>query len=105
MEPMLICEDFISRFKFWLDGQMQDGMHHRNELFRCLRTEKLLGRQKIYDLGWAIAQEGVHTVITASKDHYTLWVSLRSQASLEDVSNLTMPEPSKSSTSICAVCI
>ncbi|HEY9662917.1 MAG TPA: hypothetical protein V6C65_31115 [Allocoleopsis sp.] len=88
MEPLLIYEKFISRFKFWLDGQVQDGMQHRHELFRCLHIETLLGRQKIYDLSWALSHEGVHTVITVSKEHYTLWVNLRSLAKLERALNL-----------------
>jgi hypothetical protein len=91
MEPLLINETFISRFKFWLDGQVQDGMHHREELFRCFRTETQQGRQRIYDLGWALSHEGVHTVITASQHHYTLWVSLRSLETLEQASKFLDP--------------
>ncbi|MBD2155627.1 hypothetical protein [Leptolyngbya sp. FACHB-16] len=92
MEPLLICETFVSRFKFWLDGQIHDGMQHRNELFRCLRKETVLGRQQVYDLSWALSHEGVHTVVTASKGHYTLWVSLRSLANLEGALDLSNPK-------------
>lgn len=93
MEPLLICEKLVSRFKFWSDGQVQDGMQYRNELFRSLRVETVLGRQRIYDLGWALSHEGIHIILTASSSHYTLWVSLRSLAKLETVSNLNTPEP------------
>ncbi|MBD2155629.1 hypothetical protein [Leptolyngbya sp. FACHB-16] len=101
MEPLLICETFVSRFKFWMDGQTHDGMQHRNELFRCLREETILGRQQVYDLSWALAQEGVHTVITASKGHYTLWVSLRSLAKLESVSSLSNVKLPANQTTTC----
>ncbi len=105
MEPLVVCEQFVSRFKFWLDGQMQDGMQHRNELFRWLRAEKVAGRQRIYDLGWALSHEGVHTIITASKEHYTLWVNLRSLAKLESASTLSEAEPEleENQNSLCAV--
>jgi hypothetical protein len=93
MEPLVICEQLVSRFKFWQDGQIQDGVQHRNELFRSLRVETVAGRQRIYDLGWALSHEGVHTIITASKNHYTLWVSLRALAALESISNLTTLKP------------
>lgn len=83
MEPLLICDKLVSRFKFWFDGQVQEGMQHRNELFHCLRTESVLGRQRIYDLSWSLSHKGAHTIITASKDHYTLWVSLRTLANVE----------------------
>ena len=93
MEPLVICEQFVSRFKFWSDGQVQDGMQHRNELFRCLRAETVKGRQQIFDLAWALSQEEVHTIITASKEYYTLWVNLRSLTKLESLSTLSELEP------------
>ncbi|HEY9663266.1 MAG TPA: hypothetical protein V6C65_32875 [Allocoleopsis sp.] len=93
MEPLVICEQFVSRFKFWSDGQVQDGMQHRHELFRCLRAETVKGRQQIFDLAWALSHEGVHIIITASKEHYTLWVNLRSLAKLDSLSTLSELEP------------
>lgn len=86
MEPLIICEQFISRFKFWLDEQVHDGMQHRHELFRHVRTETVTGRQRIYDLGWALSHEGVHTIITVSNNGYTLWINLRSLTKLEHLS-------------------
>ena len=78
MEPLVISEKMVSTFKFWSDGQVQDGMNCRNELFGCLKTANLQGRNHIYELGWSLARKGIEVVITVSDYQYTLWSNLRS---------------------------
>ncbi|HEY9302512.1 MAG TPA: hypothetical protein VIQ31_40335 [Phormidium sp.] len=77
MEPLVISEKMVSTFKFWSDGQIQEGMNCRNEIFGCLKTATLQGRQQIYDLGWTLSQKGMQVVITVSDYKYTLWSNLR----------------------------
>ena len=78
MEPLVISEKMVSTFKFWSDGQIQDGMNCRNELFGHLKTTNFQERNHIYELGWSLAQKGVEVVITVSDYQYTLWSNLRS---------------------------
>lgn len=100
MEPLVINEKLVSLFKFWRDGQIHDGMGCRNEIFSCLRSADLRKRQQIYDLGWALAQEGVQVVITVSDAKYTLWSSLRCLGqSMELLEQSPQPQPS-----LCAAC-
>ncbi|HEY9761298.1 MAG TPA: hypothetical protein V6D07_02170 [Trichocoleus sp.] len=78
MEPLVINEKMVSTFKFWADGQVQDGMNCRNEIFGCLKSTNLQGRNYIYELAWSLAQKGIEVVITVSEYKYTLWSNLRS---------------------------
>lgn len=83
MEPLVICATLISSFKFWSDGQICDGMTHRNEFFRSIQAANPERRQQIFDLGWVLSQEGAQVIITVSKQRYTLWISLHSHATLD----------------------
>jgi hypothetical protein len=77
MEPLLINEKLVSRFNFWADGKLQNGMRCSNELFRQVRTFAFDQRQRVYSLGWALAERGIQVVITWSHQGYGLWACLR----------------------------
>ncbi|MGI0483958.1 hypothetical protein ACN4EK_00905 [Pantanalinema rosaneae CENA516] len=82
MEPLLISEDYVCFFKFWLDGQIQAGMRWEHKLFRHCRTFDKSHRQQVYSLAWALMEHQMQVVITASKTTYQVWISLDSQPTL-----------------------
>ncbi|HEY9907117.1 MAG TPA: hypothetical protein V6D18_05850 [Thermosynechococcaceae cyanobacterium] len=82
MDTLLINEKLIAQFKFWLDGQVQQGMRFRNELFGCAAGFQSSQRHEAFDLAWRLSQRpGQQVVVTTSNFHYTVWVSLRSSES------------------------
>ncbi|MBF2027642.1 MAG: hypothetical protein IGS48_12875 [Oscillatoriales cyanobacterium C42_A2020_001] len=78
MEPLLISENLVSFFKFWLDEQVHDGMRWGHELFHQYESFDKSQRQQAYSFAWALAERGVQVVITASQSNYRVWGSLRS---------------------------
>ena len=81
METLLINEKFISQFKFWLDGQVQQGMRFRSELFAHVAEFKSSQRREAFDLTWKLSQEkGQQVIVTATNSHYIVWLNLRSSA-------------------------
>ncbi|XHX77376.1 MAG: hypothetical protein RBJ76_23500 [Stenomitos frigidus ULC029] len=91
MEPLLVNEKLVSLFKFWANGKLQNGMRCSNELFRQVRTFTFDQRQKVYSLGWALAERGIRTVITWSLQGYALWVCMRSPNKLWNAAKETKP--------------
>lgn len=79
MEPLLLSEDCVCFFKFWLDGKIQAGMRWNYTLFRHCRTFDKCHRQQVYALAWALMEHDLQVVITASKSDYQVWLSLNSQ--------------------------
>jgi hypothetical protein len=83
METLLINEEFISQFKFWLDGQVQQGMTFRDDLFGYVAEFKNSQRHEAFDLTWKLSQEnGQQVVVTATRSHYRIWLNLRSTTEL-----------------------
>jgi hypothetical protein len=79
METLLINEEFISQFKFWLDGHVQQGMSFRNDLFGYVAEFKNSQRHEAFDLTWKLSQQkGQQVVVTATHSHYKVWLNLRS---------------------------
>lgn len=78
LEPLLIKEDMILPFKFWMDSQIQQGMRLWSELFRYISRFDSHQRQQAFDLAWMLSQQGVRVVITTTNAEYTVWMSLRS---------------------------
>jgi hypothetical protein len=91
MEPLLLSEDCVFFFKFWLDGHIQEGMRWGYKLFRHCRTFDKEHRQQVYALAWALMEHEVQVVITASRSHYQVWISLDSQPSASIATPDTTP--------------
>lgn len=79
MEPLLLSEDCVFFFKFWLDEQIQEGMRWGYKLFRHCRTFDKCHHQQVYALAWALMEHKVQVVITASQLNYQVWISLDGQ--------------------------
>ncbi|OLP18039.1 hypothetical protein BST81_13485 [Leptolyngbya sp. 'hensonii'] len=79
-DPLVVREEFIQPFKFWMDDQVRIGMRLQSELYCCTGRFTSTQRQQAFDTAWNLAQEGLAVVITAARSHYTVWKSLRSIA-------------------------
>lgn len=72
-----LSEGQASLFKFWLDGDIREGLSYDGELFCHSYTFTKQETDKIYTLGHNLMQEGVEVVVTSAGDRYRLWTSLR----------------------------
>ncbi|MBD2334576.1 MULTISPECIES: hypothetical protein [Desertifilum] len=79
MLPLVIDEQKIFPFKFWFEGNIQDGMYYNKELFCRLQVFDVRYRAQVYRFGVQICQQPETLVaIALSKETCSLWVSLRS---------------------------
>ncbi len=75
--PLVVKEATLFTFKFWLNDQIQDGMHHQQEMFCRLHTVAPQWRAQLYQFGCKLSQSGTPVVISLSSERCSLWVSLR----------------------------
>ncbi len=85
MLPKVLRETDIRVFRFWFNGALQDGVHHSNELFYRALAVQAENRTRLYHLGCKLSQKGGSTLITISDQGNSLWISLRSQAVLDQI--------------------
>jgi hypothetical protein len=76
--PVLLIQDQVILFKFWLNGNVQEGLQYRNKLFFKSQLFQCYQRAEALELGYKISQKNIQTVITFSELNYTLWVDLQS---------------------------
>ena len=75
--PLVIEETALFQFKFWLNNQIQDGMHYQYEMFCRLHTVASDKRARLYRCGCKLSQSGTPTIISLNEHSCSLWVSLR----------------------------
>jgi hypothetical protein len=76
--PVLLIQDQVSLFKFWFNGNVQEGLRYRNKLFFKSELFQRYQRTEALELGYKISQKNIQTVITFSQLNYILWVDLQS---------------------------
>jgi len=74
----MIPEQQITMFKFYMDQSMQDGVTSGKELYRLARQFVVSDRLEAYRYGCELLEQGIPTLISASKQRYVVWTSLRS---------------------------
>lgn len=75
--PYVLTEQQISLFKFYGENAIQEGMTYANELYKLAKRFNLDNRLEAYRFGCEPIAQGIPTVISVSKQHYSVWVSLR----------------------------
>jgi hypothetical protein len=90
MKTLLINEQFVSQFKYWREGHVWTGMRFRSDLFEYISKFTHQQRHQAFDLAWKLAQSGKEAIITATPNHYTVWVNLR-EASGADMADWLHP--------------
>ncbi|KGF72419.1 hypothetical protein DO97_08500 [Neosynechococcus sphagnicola sy1] len=85
MLPVLVPEDAIHPFKFYFRDTVQLGMRHHYQLYRLTHTFSTSQRFYAYQLACRLERQGeTSVVVTASEEHYRLWVCLWSSATLPE---------------------
>ncbi|MGK7902889.1 MAG: hypothetical protein AB4352_16060 [Hormoscilla sp.] len=80
MLPVVLSENLVNLFKFYMDGSIREGMWYDNELYGLAREFPESHRLKGYQIACELAEQGTPVVITASDDRYATWISLRAAA-------------------------
>ncbi|MBD2257292.1 hypothetical protein [Pseudanabaena sp. FACHB-2040] len=79
MLPQILLESQLNLFKFWFNGRVQDGLHHRNELYYRAQTVKTDQRSRLYQTACRLAERQAGIVVSTADNHCSLWISLRNQ--------------------------
>lgn len=80
--PCTLPEQQLSPFKFYSNHAVQDGMTYGNELYRLAKQFSLADRSEVYLFGCELISQGIPTIISVSKQHYSVWVSLRNHSAV-----------------------
>ncbi len=75
--PPILKEGDCNSFKFWFNHRIQHGMVYQNELFYRIKMVPPQDRALLYHQACKLAQHS-SVVVTASREQYSLWLSLRS---------------------------
>lgn len=77
--PQVLKEQNARQFKFWFNGNLQDGMYCQNDLFYRLQTVAIGERAMLYKLACKLMSQGADVVVTVSEADCSLWANLRNQ--------------------------
>lgn len=80
MLPVVLSENVVNLFKFYMDGSICEGMRYNGELYGLAREFSGSHRLKGYQIACELAEQGTPVVVTAADDRYAIWISLRAPA-------------------------
>jgi len=80
MLPVVLSENVVNLFKFYMDGSIREGMRYNDELY--VLAHKFPGSHwlKGYQIACELAASEKLVAITASDDRYAIWIGLRAPA-------------------------
>ena len=84
MLPIVISEELVHRFNFYLNASVRQGMRHQDELYKLVHDFSLNARLSAYQKACDLMEQGIPAVVTASASGYAVWVSLRSLAQFSE---------------------
>lgn len=94
MLPKVIPENQAQMFKFWFNGDIQDGMRYRNELYYRVQRWSSQDRPQLYHMACKLTQQGADVLVTVDGEHGSLWASLRNQKIVAAEFSAHLPLPS-----------
>ena len=80
MLPVVLSENVVNLFKFYMDGSIREGMWYNNELYGLVRELSASHRLKGYQIACELAEQGSPVVVTAADARYAIWIGLRAPA-------------------------
>jgi hypothetical protein len=76
--PTVVSEPGRSLFRFFQQGALREGLIYENDVYGLIRQYSLIQRQQAYQVAWALTDQKVPFILTASEARYGLWICLRS---------------------------
>lgn len=76
MLPVVVDEEQIFAFNFWLNGSVRSGMCHQGKLYCRLASFTIQKRPQVYQLGCKLTQQQTAIVLSSSAVACSLWGSL-----------------------------
>ncbi|MGI0485725.1 hypothetical protein ACN4EK_09835 [Pantanalinema rosaneae CENA516] len=83
--PLVVREQQVVLFKFYMDQAICEGMTHTNELYRLVKVFPVKERLEAYRFGCELILQGAPVVITVSQERYAVWASLRNGSTATEV--------------------
>jgi|SRR6476469_2811052 hypothetical protein len=100
MLPIVVNEELVHRFNFYLHASVKQGMRHQGELYGLVHEFSLNARLNAYQKACELVEQGLPVIMTASTWGYTVWVSLRSLPQAQE-----KPAPQLRSASVLTACL
>lgn len=76
--PMMISEQQLVVFNFYLGDTVLEGMRYQNELYGLVCQVDVQNQLEAYSLACALRLQGGPVVVSTHQQHYKIWISLRS---------------------------
>jgi hypothetical protein len=76
--PTVVQESAGSVFLFLQQGKLREGARFDEEVYGLVKQFNLVQRQQAYQVAWALTEQKVPFILTASEVRYGVWVCLRS---------------------------
>jgi hypothetical protein len=76
--PTLVQESAVMSFRFLQQGKLLEGSRFEGEVYGLIKQFNLVQRQQSYQVAWALTEQKVPFILTASEIRYGIWVCLRS---------------------------
>ncbi|HEY9860817.1 MAG TPA: hypothetical protein V6D16_15020 [Candidatus Obscuribacterales bacterium] len=102
MLPIVVNEELVHRFNFYLNASVRQGMRHQDDLYGLVHDFSLNARLSAYQKACELVEQGVPVIVTASALGYAVWVSLRSLTQFAEKS-ANQPSPVVSRLATCSV--
>ena len=78
--PPIIPESAESLFQFFNHGEMRDGLYVDGKMYGKVQTTTMPQRQELDEIALMLSEQKIPCIITVTKDHYSIWILLRSPA-------------------------
>jgi hypothetical protein len=76
--PTVVQESGGALFRFLQQGKLREGARFEGEVYGLIKQFTLVQRQQAYQVAWALTEQKVPFILTASEARYGIWVCLRS---------------------------
>ncbi|HTL89410.1 MAG TPA: hypothetical protein VL134_08405 [Leptolyngbya sp.] len=74
----VVQESLIQKFRFFYQGEIQDGMRHENQWFGAVHQFDSTYRLQAYQIAWVLSEAKVPLLLSRSRDRLVIWVNLQS---------------------------
>ncbi len=76
--PLILQEESINIIRFYYCEKIREGIQLNSEIYGLTHQFPAIHRLYVYQLAWALTEQGVPLKLTMSETRYGIWVDLRS---------------------------